>query len=174
MPRPAIDFANGFATLGTAAGLTGAFSPFNPFNDGQSFLLGAFTFEDVGVSAYHGASRLFSTQSNLMAAARLLAVEAYHAAELRTVIQANAASSGITTTRDAANKIATLRGSLGGGMETTLSATGLTSADTANSITFSRSTDQVLHIVYGAAGVGLSKGLFFPAGMNGNIKTTAS
>lgn len=166
--RPAIDFTNGFAALGTAAGINGTF---NPFADNLSFLLGAFTFEDVGVTAYHGAAGLIVSKNYLTAAAGILAVEAYHAAEIRSYIYANSVSSGVMTTLVNANRISALRGSLGGGAETALSGTAIVAAD-GNSVTYSRSTDQVLHIVYGAPGAGLSKGLFFPAGLNGTIKTT--
>ena len=68
-----------------------------------------------------------------------------------------------------------LRGTLGGGNETALSVTSIVAADTTNAIAFHRTTDQVLHIVYGAAGgAGLAKGGFFPNGLNGKITATAS
>jgi len=44
-----------------------------------------------------------------------------------------------------------------------------------NSISYDRTTDQVLHIVYLNATAGVvSKGGFFPNGLNGTIKASAS
>jgi hypothetical protein len=159
--RPAIDLTF-FATLATAAGITTS-NTFTPFDSAPDFLLGSFTFEDVGVTAY------------ISAAAGIQAVEAYHAGIVRSLIVAADAANGNTAYETIANQISALRGTLGGGMETQLSSTSIVAASSSNAIAYARTTDEVLHIVYGAAGgAGLSKGGFFPNGLNGAITTTAS
>jgi hypothetical protein len=74
-----------------------------------------------------------------------------------------------------ANQVSALRATLGGGNETALSTMSIVAANPSNAVGFSRTTDQVLHIVYGTGGTaGVAKGGFFPNGMNGTIKVTAS
>jgi hypothetical protein len=164
---PTIDLTNSFNTLASAAGLG---SSFNPFANYQNFLIGAFIFEDVGVTAYHGAAKLLTSKTNLTAAAEIHAVEAYHAGSIRSQIVL-AGTSLVAT----ANAVEMVRSTLGGGNETTLSATGIVAADPTNSIGYERTTDQVLHIVYGTAnGAGVKGGVFYPSGMNGNISVTKS
>ncbi len=164
--RPAIDLTGSFDAAAVAAGIG---SSFNPFADEDSFLVGAFTFEDVGVTAYHGAAGLLTDKTNLGAAAGIMATEAYHAAEIRTLI---AYRGGNFLTY--ANQISALRASAGGGSEVALSGSTIVPADS-NSIAYDRTTDQVLHIVYlnGTAGV-VKSGGFFPNGLNGTIIATAS
>jgi hypothetical protein len=187
--RPNIDFTASFPGLATAAGVTNGAS-FNPFADFDSFLVGSFVFEDVGVTAYHGAASLISTAGItaglLSAAAGILAVEAYHAAYVRTALTGRAIAAANASTAypylGIANQISALRASVGGGMETplklpttTATPSSIVAADSTNAIAFSRTTDQVLHIVYGTGGTtGVAKGAFFPNGLNGNIKVTAA
>jgi len=164
--RPSIDLSNSFNAAAMAAGIGPAF---NPFADENSFIVGAFTFEDVGVTAYHGAAGLLSNKTYLGAAAGIMATEAYHAAEIRTLL---AAIGGNYLTY--ANKISALRAAAGGGNEVQVSGSTIVAADS-NSIAFDRTTDQVLHIVYLNASAGqIGAGGFFPNGLNGNIKSTAS
>ena len=171
--QPAIDLLNSFNGLAVAAGIG---SSFDPFSSEVNFLLGSYIFEDVGVTAYHGAAGLITTPANLDAAAGILAVEGYHAGLIRTVLyglDAANPSLGIDAT---ATKISKARAALDGtnnddiglGVVTNSlgSASTIVNAD-ANTIAFSRTTTQVLSIVYAG---GSGKGGFFPAGLNGNIK----
>ncbi len=180
--RPAIDLTF-FGPLATAAKIPGTF---NPFGDFYSFLVGAFVFEDVGVTAYHGAAPALTDSGHLSAAAGILAVEAYHAAYVRTALTGIAINMAATKTPfpyfDDANLVSALRGTLGGGNETPLvlpssvsMPSAIVAADTTNAIAFSRTTDQVLHIVYGAAaGPSVKSGGFFPNGLNGTITVTSA
>lgn len=169
--RPVINFTTAFNALAMTAGIA---PTFDPFSSPQAFLVGAFVFEDVGVTAYLGAAPAITNATYLSAAARIHAVEAYHAAAIRTLILSmSAANNNDQTYIGYANKVSALRGTLGGGNEVPLPA--IVPATAANAIAFPRTVDQVLHIVYGTGGgAGVKGGAFFPNGMNGTITTTAS
>jgi hypothetical protein len=163
--RPAIDLVNSFNAAAMAAGIGPAF---NPFADENSFIVGAFVFEDVGVTAYHGAAGLLTNKTYLGAAAGIMATEAYHAAEIRTLL-AYLGAPYLTY----ANQISALRATLGGGAETPVSGSTIVACDS-NSIAYDRTTNEVLHIVYASGPGVVGKGGFYPNGMNGSITTTAS
>lgn len=184
--QPAIDISGSgpntaFSNAARAAGLIGPGQTFNPYADDNSFLLGAYIFEDVGVTAYKGASPLINNRTFLEAAAGILAVEAYHAGIVRTVLY----SKGVATPslRTGADNISNARDSLDGasdldqGISPTATGPGgalvsnLVPTD-ANGIAFSRTTGQVLNIVYLRNTVGTGGG-FFPNGVNGNIRSSA-
>jgi Ferritin-like domain len=171
--QPAIDLLNSFNGLAVAATIGASF---DPFASEINFLLGAYVFEDVGVTAYHGAAGSITTPANLDAAAGILAVEAYHAGLIRTVLygmDAAMPSAGINAT---ATKISNARAALDGtnnddvGLGVVTNSIGTAStivnADS-NTIAFSRTSAQVLAIVYAG---GSGRGGFFPAGLNGTIK----
>jgi hypothetical protein len=189
--QPAIDVSvtatSAFSNAARAAGLIGAGASFDVYANDENFLLGAFIFEDVGVTAYKGAAPLLTSKAYLEAAAGLLAVEAYHASIVRATLYAK----GVATPslRSSTEAISNARDSLDGTSDIdqgvapmTVTPTNLATTQAAvtianvapldsNALAFSRSTSQVLNIVYLTKGAA-SAGGFFPAGMNGNIKTS--
>ncbi len=141
-------------------------------------------FEDVGVTAYAGAAS-FLTGNNVTAAAQILAVEGFHAGALRLLaIQQGAAYPSTLAgyvppdgydiiPADPGTVALALNGptqAKGGFFATQASGT-IGQTNTFNGFAFRRSSSQVLAIVYGTALTGTTKGGFFPAGVNGNIKT---
>ncbi len=162
--QPNIDLLNSFNGLALAAGLVpNANTQFNPFLNEVNFLLGAFVFEDVGVTAYAGAAALLQNKDYLSAAASILAIEAYHSGTVRTVL----AQLG---QQDAANAISAVRAKLGNGGEQPLSTPTLpinTSPSDTDSLAFRRTTTEVLNIVYAGRSTG---GGFLPNQANGAIR----
>lgn len=179
--QPTLNLGTSFATLAVAANIP-AGATFSPYTSDNNFLIGAYIFEDVGVTAYHGAAPLITTPANLTVAAGILAVEAYHAGLIRTTI--NTIDPTGTSIASFTNLISTLRAalsqaallgvapspfdtnpddfglapfqvSLGG--SGTVTATRITDADQTNVIAFSRNTTQVLNIVTGGGAVSAGK-----------------
>ncbi|GAA0733010.1 ferritin-like domain-containing protein [Sphingomonas japonica] len=177
--QPMIDISaaadGAFSAAARAAGLVGDGEAFNPYASDENFLLGAFIFEDVGVTAYKGASPLVSDPTFLEAAAGILAVEAYHAAIVRTTLYAKGMAAPALI--DATEAISNARDSLDGtedldqGVRMIGPASNIAPLDP-NGIAYSRSAAQVLNIVYLRATAGTSGG-FFPMGVNGVINASA-
>ena len=165
--------ANGaFTAAARAAGLVSATGTFDAYASDENFLLAAFIFEDVGVTAYKGGAPLLVNKTYLEAAAGLLAAEAYHAGLIRTVLYAK----GVQTPslRTSADAISNARDSLDGTSDIDQGITGTGSGLTgtsnivptdANGIAFSRTVAQVHNIAYltNTARIG---GGFFPSGTN--------
>ncbi len=171
VPEPNIDFTNTFLALGQAIGLPG----FNPFADELSFLLGAFVFEDIGVTAYNGAAPLVTSKTYLGAAASILAVEAYHAGAIRSALY----QAGYSVYTD---RISAIRAAFSGtGPNTSLPSddvgddgangtVNLAPTDS-NSLAFTRTPEQVLAIVFAG---GTTSGGFFPNGVQGMFTSSAA
>ena len=166
--RPEININTSFTAAATAAGLIKKGETFNVYANEDNFLLGAFIFEDVGVTAYKGAAPLISNKTYLGAAAGILAVEAYHAANIRTVLYDRgfaAAANAISAARDALD---------GPGDDQGITLDGqanIVPADS-NGLAFGRTPGQVLNIVYLTPKVANSGG-FYPHGVNGQLHTSA-
>ncbi|WP_375392306.1 ferritin-like domain-containing protein [uncultured Sphingomonas sp.] len=185
----------------TPSGPNGTFlatDVFDPYASPNNFLLGSFIFEDVGVTAYKGSAALITNNAFLDAAAGILAVEAFHAGIIRGALYRRGINTPALVT--ATTKIAAARDSLDGtptadpvrGIDPnddqgvapvqiavtnsagTTTATGSNFVPTnVNGLAYSRSAAQVLNIVYlNRAAVTL--GGFFPAGVNGTIRTSAA
>jgi hypothetical protein len=196
-----------FGPLAVAATIYTDPNAFNPSANFDSFLIGSFIFEDVGVTAYAGAAPLISAagvaSGYLNDAAGILAVEAYHAAYVRTALTAR--SVGQTTTAypyvAVANKVEALRQTLtkagtapsttttgntgqadsSSTVEITLttptsisSLSNIVACDSQNAIGFARTVNEVHHIVYGSGTVGVKAGGFFPNGTNSIFATTTA
>ncbi|URW74655.1 ferritin-like domain-containing protein [Sphingomonas donggukensis] len=185
--QPSIDISatptSAFSNAARAAGLIGAGATFNPYTTDENFLLGAFIFEDVGVTAYKGASPLITNKTFLEAAAGILAVEAYHAAIVRTTLYAKGLTTPALMLVEATEAISGARDSLDGTTDLDQGvanvsdpsgspASNIVPLDT-NGIAYSRTTGQVLNIVY-LNRAQVTMGGFFPAGVNGTIKTSAA
>lgn len=160
--RPAINLNTSFTAAARAAGLIKNNQKFDAFDNEDNFLLAAFIFEDVGVTAYKGAAALISDAGILEAAAGLLAVEAYHAGEIRALL----ASKGFFTQ---ANAISDARDSLDGSTDLDQGIgkkknVNIVPTDS-NGLAFSRTPTQVLQVVY--LGDSPSAASFFPNGVNG-------
>lgn len=189
---PQINLQSSFNAAASAANLG---DNFDPFANETNFLIGAFIFEDVGVSAYKGGSPFIRNRTFLEAAAGLLSVEAYHAGLVRTVLEARGDQifTGNTTVRDVVDAISGARDSVDGADDidqglgenntvtiygTDYDATNIVPTDM-NGLTFSRSPQQVHNVVYlTEMAVSPSEGsvpdaAFFPMGTNGTLTSSA-
>jgi Ferritin-like domain len=163
--RPEIDLHSSFTAAARAAGLIGPHQHFDPYANENNFLLAAFLFEDVGVTAYKGAAPLIHNKTYLEAAAGIMAVEAYHAGIVRTNLYAKglmAAVKAISAARDSLDGKSNDDQGIGGPHHSNLVPTDH------NSIAYSRTAARVLNIVYLNPKM-VRKGGFFPAGVNGAI-----
>lgn len=171
--EPAIDVDGAFTAAARAAGVIGPDASFDAYANDNNFLLAAFVFEDVGVTAYKGAAPLITSKTFLSAAAGILAVEAYHAANIRTTLFAMGQQSPDLITM--ANKISAGRGQLDNGKDRGIEVAGTSNIVPAddNALAFGRTPGEVLNIVY-LSSKATTKGGFFPEGVNGALNTSAT
>lgn len=180
--RPAIDLTNSFRAVGAAAGLGDGF---DPFADEESFLLGAFLFEDVGVTAYIGGGDLIADADSIEAAAGILAVEAYHGGLIRTEIagrgpnlvgaadKISAARSTLESPDNRKEHIGTysypVRERAIGAADVFPGEVIVAPTDDAGRC-FGRPPQDVINLVYGTPVEGAKRGGFFPNGINGVVR----
>jgi hypothetical protein len=179
--QPAINIsgdANGaFTAAARSAGVVEANQNFDPYASDDNFLLGAFIFEDVGVTAYKGAAPLITSKVFLEAAAGILAAEAYHAALVRTVlfqrgVQTPSLYTATTRISDLRDAVDNLPDDVDQGIAPIGNMSNIVPVD-ANGLVFSRTAGDVLNIVYLTSSAA-SQGGFFPAGVNGAIRLSTA
>ncbi|MFC3690923.1 ferritin-like domain-containing protein [Chenggangzhangella methanolivorans] len=161
--RPKINLRASFTAAATAAGLVTEGQEFDAFANETNFLLAAFIFEDVGVTAYKGAAPLLTDKALLEAAAGILGVEAYHAGIIRTQLYSLGLfkeARAISDARDSLDGDSDLDQGIGNAKVANLVPTD------ENGIAYSRSVPQVRSIVFLG---GENKGGFFPNGLNGAL-----
>jgi hypothetical protein len=167
--RPAINIRESFTYAARAAKLIGPHDVFDPYANENNFLLAAFLFEDVGVTAYKGAAPLITNKTYLEAAAGILSAEAYHAATIRSSLFEKDLAPQVV-------KLSAARNMLDGNGDDDQAIVRNKSANInptdANGINFSRSYDRVLNIVYLNPNK-TTKGGFYPAGVNGDLNTSS-
>ena len=160
---PNIDFSQSFATAAQAAGLG---SGFDAFANDTNFLLASYIFEDVGVTAYHGALTSITNPVYLDKASGIMATEAYHAGIVRTALFVAGAANATQAISYLRQQLTGVAGTPAQGNDHGVGTVGgptILDAD-GNAIVWDRSVRQVLNVVYGA--VNASSGLFFPSGVN--------
>jgi hypothetical protein len=172
--QPAINLSGAadgaFTKAARDAGVVGAGELFNPFANEGNFLLGAFLLQDVIVTAYKAFVPLTNLATSRTGFIGIAAAQAYHGGTIRTAIYAN------PDLRAPAGRISDWRDSLDGasdmdqGVTGTGGAANIAPAD-GNGIVYSRASGTVLNILYQNKASASSSG-FFPAGFNGDLKTS--
>ena len=177
--QPAIDLSAGatgaFSKAAQAAGLVGAGAAFDPYASDENFLLGAYLFEDVGVTAYKGAAPLITNLAYLDIAAAILGTEAYHAALIRSTLfrkGLTAQSEAISDARDRLDGSVDRDQGVAPVTRNGVQETNIVPTDN-DGIAYSRSAAQTLNIVY-LNSAAVTAGGFFPSGVNGTIKSSAA
>ena len=183
--QPSIDISPAiFTAAAVAAGidLSATGGVFDPYASDDTFLLGAYIFEDVGVTAYKGAAPLISNVDIVDAAAGILAAEAFHAGIIRGALYRRGVA--VPALRTNADRISDARDMLDGTAASAgppmrvgdddqgispVTINGQTASNFVptddNGITFSRNSEQVHNIVYLTRNQ-VTAGGFFPAGTN--------
>lgn len=164
-----------FTAAARAAGVVGPNDIFDPFLNDETFLIGSYLLTDVGVTAYRGSARLITNKTYLEASAGILATECYHDGVIRAELWRRGLTVPSIYTR--ITQISNARDGLDGQSDTDQD---IGDANTANlvptdsgGLVLGRSAAQVLNVVYQNR-ASVASGGFFPAGLNGTIKTSAA
>ncbi|MDB5707070.1 MAG: Dessication-associated protein [Sphingomonas bacterium] len=183
--QPAIDLGTtatgAFSRLAAAATIVATGASFDPYASDENFLLGAFMFEDVIVTAYTGATSTISDKTLLGSLLGILSSHAHHTAVIRSLLYAK----GVATPalRTYADKISDVRDALDnstveddqGISSTTVSGNILSNVVPAgpDGLAYGRTSGAVLNVLY-LNSAAVSSGGFFTAGLNGTVKVSTA
>ncbi|AXC13458.1 Dessication-associated protein [Acidisarcina polymorpha] len=126
------------------------------FANVAQFITLARAFEDTGLSAYNGAVPLITSKAYLATAAQIALTESNHSGLLRYLCALTDVKVPALDSLDVVPPPAGFR---------------YFNVSLPNALATTRTTDQVLAIIYGNSAKGTSKGAFFPDGLNGAITT---
>lgn len=168
--QPKINLRESFTAAARAAGLIDAGQTFDPFANETNFLLAAFIFEDVGVTAYKGAAPLIDNKTFVEAAAGILAAEGYHASNVRTALLVKGITAPTVAISDARDSLDNPQ-DVDQGNVLNGSANVVPTDDFG--LCFSRTPGDVLNIVY-LTRERANEGGFFPNGVNGPLNTSSA
>lgn len=165
-----------FTAAMRAAGVVGAGVNFDPYASDENFLLGAFLFEDLAVSAYKGGAPLIQNATFIAGVTGMLATTAYHAGLVRTVLYAKGATTASLRTQ--AGQISDWRDTLDGASDIDQGITGdattsnIVPAD-GNGLVYSRPVGAVFNVLFQTKAAATSGG-FFPTGVKGNYNASTA
>lgn len=183
--QPAIDLSatatGAFSKFAQAAKIVTAPAAFDPYANDENFLLAAFMFEDVLVTAYINAVPNAVDKTILAGISGILATHSHHAAVIRALLYAK----GVATPdlRKFADAISGVRDNLDGVPDiddhgispVTISGNIVSNIApvAANGSIVGRSPGTVLNILYLSSTAATSGG-FFTAGLNGTLKSSSA
>ena len=177
--QPAIDLGvtatSAFSNIARLAQLiTTTSATYDVYASDEQVMLGAFVFADVAVTAYRGIAAGVTGAAFIDAIAGMVSAKAYHAGLIRAALYRK----GIATPSilDATEALSKARDDLEGandtdqGVKPVNNASNIVPTD-GSGLTFSRLPAQALNILY-LTRSSVSNGGFFPAGVNGALKTS--
>ena len=193
--QPAIDLSvsGAWSTAMRGAGVIGGGATFDPYANANNFLLAAFLLADFPVGIYKSVGPVSGSVTILEALGGLVGTESYHSATIRATIFRKGRENPALGLIENSEKISAYRDTLDGaptealvtgyapdddqGVTPSTNAAGQLVSNivptNANGLAYSRTQDRIANIVYLATGA-VTSGGFFPAGMNGSLKTGAA
>ena len=164
-----------FTAAARAAGVIGPTEIFDPYANDENFLIGSYLLTDVGVTAYRGSARLITNKTFLEASAGILATECYHDGVIRSELWRRGLT--VSSIYSRITQISNARDGLDGATDTDQDIGTATNANLvptdAGGLVLGRTAPQVLNVVFQNRAA-VQAGGFFPAGVNGTIRTSGA